>query len=1623
MNVVSNNHTNVDQLWYTWSKVGINPPPGGEGGNCIHAASPGLREVYSGRVIAINPYLYYALPATTDRFSVRPGTAPISLVFADNGRERLLLCRTYIESEAANNEDIYFVHLLAGLPDDFACVDAITLWRSSFWQRQEDTQRAPYLVPAILPEYGPQYYPAASQHFLRIEKRFQKFETSHQLINLSKARRYLPWIFQAVFQVLATRQTDTTDQQDANKTSKQEYHIINILTPSKEKQFPLALPSPEQRSIYVAAPADWVAYFLSVVTCILPRRLQSELTFSTYEPSKQLNRPQTLIVGTSLPPSYNEQLNGQSTEPLDIPKQLVDLVLPQAQRHQILNCYLNQAPSLDQARLEAQVAQDLVARLFETDQGEQRRLDTFLREEGQKADLTISQFLNDYAGKFFWKVEIRQDVVELFLDPRTTSEKLQQLRVRENTLRLIIEHPAWYRSEISPLIVTSAEAVVMLTLLAAGLEYDSLVQVLNQIYQITNAPLTSEQLKTALHAPSLDNPGQGFLLVTLQHRYQSGRQQLSHAQAQLSDRESPDSYQAQRQRVEQAEARLLSLGAILPDLMQQSDERWTPHLQLTRRLSSDYDAATKLARKNCQGFTLLAKTTFISLEKQFQSNPKQWSAEKLAAFIDTFNVHWELLLLLVPYKLFASPWSTLLKNLLEQHGPLLSMLIHRDWQFRLRLLLLASTVFTPGNADDDRLVQLLLELQPDEAGSVFGELLSWNLPSAWQSLLIAQWNNHSAETLRKAMPAVEKYHATIFNMLKRLEVSNLSNNFYKNLVQNGYKQKLVLFQVMHEKLAATEEAILSLLKVTPLSETECAYIFAVYYHQCYVPQQMLYVIRLLFTKIHRLDVKQLSPDRYPGQKLYNYRSVLDFALDTDPLLKLNLMEELLTLDELETQSVNDIAYILKTRCQGYIRATLQDKRRKDAPSSLLDRLTRRLYEADHRDKMTVLFYWLDVAWKPAKKADNSSDLVESHTREACKKNSQRIQRVKQYSPQAQVLKRYSPQASARFELVLDLFKDLDTRLEKVELLFVLFSDLKNSDTDLMIKLLQEERLEGYEEERKTFFTKYAKTRLPFYFKSPIALSFYKEQVEKTALSIKEQWDVLKAWLSYPEKERSELDRILEMSDLKTEKRYPLLKQVLETFGSDYLALFQSSTLADHIKYYFDDFDAGGFVKQPSTIKFLEAIAALPEAAFRKYKLRSTARAWLKIKAFAEQNTLTATALGCLAAGFTYFAHEPETLSEKTSKQLLQLVAVLVVPLIKDAHQLGLVLSNILGPVPEELLKDTPEWSARGRLETLVINLLEELVNHVGNWYAYSGKASILLPYIKLLPYMSDSYLIAAPFDRLMCQYYWDQLLQVPDDNTQLSQQAERLQTQLSVLDDLINKTRESYLPDTVHQNWLLYVADRKILFGEYCESKTASADEVSEFQESRALATDANADLPQTQQDGEKATTQQTSSTDSATREETTQQAPWFKLIIPALLMYLAMLQWGTKHIVAIWQNPRYRDLLSKNYQIFTSEQWKHIRLARDFRFAYLKFENPLPPPGGSSDDINKRTKEEVHREIDEKNKIRSEAKKELIKAYQEIKKLPKRRVFFFRLSREEEAFAQSICDKQEDQVKNDQKM
>lgn len=166
----------LDQLWYTWSKNGLDSMAMGYR---VRAASGDLRNTQGMRYRVLDRFLRYEPPQGLNINEFDARTAPTSYAFISNGQELLLIRKVFKGRDLAGRNSVFFTHLVAGLPDTFTMRDAIRLWDCpELWVDSEeqkapnDTQLDP--VPyALLKRYADRPQPAPALPFAAIRPQLE----------------------------------------------------------------------------------------------------------------------------------------------------------------------------------------------------------------------------------------------------------------------------------------------------------------------------------------------------------------------------------------------------------------------------------------------------------------------------------------------------------------------------------------------------------------------------------------------------------------------------------------------------------------------------------------------------------------------------------------------------------------------------------------------------------------------------------------------------------------------------------------------------------------------------------------------------------------------------------------------------------------------------------------------------------------------------------------------------------------------------------------------------------------------------------------------------------------------------------------------------------------------------------------------------------------------------------------------------------------------------------------------------------------------------------------------------------------------------------------------------------
>ena len=403
----------LEQLWYTWSAIGLGPL---SAGFRIRAASPGLSDVRSPDVQALDRYLRYVLPQGTDPFAITPNMAPIclSLIKTEHG-EWILVNKTYTGRDGVGRPGAFFVHLLSNFPADFSAAQAISLWRSPFFRSTDIDQNSGVQLSG----------------------------TELNTIRFNDLKQWIP----SEIDIMHPKGIDKLWMHDCLPLVIQAYLMWRRRweqwkqhsTPGRQATLQSEIPR-----LYLAAPSDMVAAFIQGIARCLPQQLLNDLTFSTYEYDVR-SKDQVLFVGTAWAPSASGEIN-------------INQDLPPAcyQNGVALNCY-----NYDESK--TRLENDSLAisyaayatRCLETNNFDE--IDWLFSEKiALTANLNVSSFLQIYDSYIVKAQNPTRKDVELFIihaDP----DMLSRIHVRTLILKLAIQDPSWLKDFLIPCLTSLYE--------------------------------------------------------------------------------------------------------------------------------------------------------------------------------------------------------------------------------------------------------------------------------------------------------------------------------------------------------------------------------------------------------------------------------------------------------------------------------------------------------------------------------------------------------------------------------------------------------------------------------------------------------------------------------------------------------------------------------------------------------------------------------------------------------------------------------------------------------------------------------------------------------------------------------------------------------------------------------------------------------------------------------------------------------------------------------------------------------------------------------------------------------------------------------------------------------------
>lgn len=400
----------LEQLYYTWSQIGL----GGVTGLRVRAASTGVADIEGARYRSFEPYLGYALPQGSDSSRATKENSPYCLAFVDTEKEHIALQKVFTGKDAYGRPGVYFVHLLASLPEKppkpdpqqvrkkypkdytdldainfwgFTARDAIDMWMSGFWQTS-----VPDTSPVTLPS-------VPLDQFERLKGRLSEKD--------------MPEISNDLKFVIAA--------------------FLSL--------------EPHQK-LYIAAPPQLVAALIWGLAHSLPRTLQvgeeQHLTFSTYE--QDVTRASMRVIGTC---RSTEEVQHSSIR-------LQPLLPPECFNGQglALDCYTNNPSSryspLSPGPEITAYAEYAVERLIHE---EKRELDAFLKQVDRMRIDTKKSFITAFSIEKYLREmgELNEDLVlGLFESEELAMVWLPNEKVPPSIIKLAAENPPWWQEKVGP---------------------------------------------------------------------------------------------------------------------------------------------------------------------------------------------------------------------------------------------------------------------------------------------------------------------------------------------------------------------------------------------------------------------------------------------------------------------------------------------------------------------------------------------------------------------------------------------------------------------------------------------------------------------------------------------------------------------------------------------------------------------------------------------------------------------------------------------------------------------------------------------------------------------------------------------------------------------------------------------------------------------------------------------------------------------------------------------------------------------------------------------------------------------------------------------------------------------
>ena len=432
----------LDQLYYTWSTVGFGDIPGYR----LRAASRGVASINDERYSRIKPYLTYFLPTGTDPYKAITANSPFCLVYARAGNEYIIAQKVYKGKDDYQRPNVYFVHLVAGLPESFVingqsqqfvARDAIDLWTSAFWKTDDGE------VKDVMSLSEPLLQDLLAQRNTQFERNFLKMQ---DFVN-----NYLPLVIQAYLEL------------------------------------------GDEQKLYIAGTADQVALLIWGLAHSLPRTMQRNMTFSTYE--QDVLKASVRIVGTCKP-QPGMILQGYIMPPQLLPPECYS-------KGQVIDCYTGKHSDLRHVSEKYVVySQFMTQCLLRGAKAKREKILEKAEKKGIKNSILLRSFIPTIPD-ITVEPHTPNDVLGYFEEEMI--DYLQETGLQLDIIKFAIADHTWWNGRVVPAIKRLYRSdIVVASLCAFG------IQIANQLCEAYLRQDTNESnfLQSALDSiapPNLDN--------------------------------------------------------------------------------------------------------------------------------------------------------------------------------------------------------------------------------------------------------------------------------------------------------------------------------------------------------------------------------------------------------------------------------------------------------------------------------------------------------------------------------------------------------------------------------------------------------------------------------------------------------------------------------------------------------------------------------------------------------------------------------------------------------------------------------------------------------------------------------------------------------------------------------------------------------------------------------------------------------------------------------------------------------------------------------------------------------------------------------------------------------------